>query len=215
MFFCTRVYFNIVTVGTVQSPELAMAEGQLLKAVTIKRGKSAPVPMRRGAAAFGDGKCYFMTEGEHDARMYDVEQDDWSVLRQCPYKETSLAVIDGMLTSVGGMKGEHSTPEFEYTERLCSLSNRRWIKTFPPMPHDPDLHVNLKKRKAAVVQTGNSLIVIAGRGLSETFESRVDVLDTKSSMWSEAQQLPKGSPFPCAAVCGNELYVMNGGGWGH
>ncbi len=191
-----------------------MAEGQLLKAVTIKRGTSAPAPMRRGTAAFGDGKCYFMSEEEHEVRMYDVEKDDWSVLRQCPYKETSLAVIDGVLTSVGGMKGQHSCSDFEYTERLYSLSNRRWIEKFPPMNHDPELRVNLKKRKAAVVQTGSSLIVIAGRGLGETFEDRVDVLDTKSSVWSEAPKLPKGTPCPTAAICGDELYVMDGSGWG-
>ena len=35
-----------------------MAEGPQLKAVTIKRGKDAPVGMCRGSAAAADGKCY-------------------------------------------------------------------------------------------------------------------------------------------------------------
>ena len=191
-----------------------MAEGQKLKSVTIKRGKNAPNEMRRGAAAAGDGKCYFMSEDKYELWMYDVEKDDWFPLRQCPYRNTGLTVIDGLLTSVGGQRGQTSTAEYEFTNHLYSLSNRRWVEKFPAMEHDPALGVNLKKARAGVVQTGNSLIVIAGRGEGETFESRVNILDTKSSKWSEAPELPKGTPFPSAAVCGDELYVMNGGGWG-
>ena len=190
-----------------------MAEGQQLKAVTIKRGKNTPTAMHRGAAAAGDGKCYFMSEDKHDLWMYDVEKDDWFPLRQCPYKNTSLTVINGLLTSVGGQKGEPSTAGYEFTNHLYSLSNRRWTEKFPAMKHDPALGVNLKKGKAAVVQSGSSMLVIAGRG-EGGFEQRIDVLDTKSSEWSEAPELPGGTQFPSAAVCGDELYVMNGGGWG-
>ena len=190
-----------------------MAEGQQLKKVTIKRGKNAPIKMHRGAATAGDGKCYFMSEDNHDLWMYDVEKDDWFPLRQCPYKNTSLTVINGLLTSVGGQKGEPSTAGYEFTNHLYSLSNRRWAEKFPAMKHDPELGVNLKKGKAAVVQSGSSVLVIAGRG-EGGFEQRVDVLDTKSSEWSEAPELPNGTQFPSAAVCGDELYVMNGGGWG-
>ena len=188
-----------------------MAEGQKLKAVTIKRGKNTPNEMHRGAAAAGDGKCYFMSEDKHDLWMYDVEKDDWFPLRQCPYKNTGLTVINGLLTSVGGQKGEPSTAAYEFTNHLYSLSNRRWAEKFPAMKHDPALGVNLKKGNAAVVQSGSSVLVIAGRG-DGGFEQRIDVLDTKSSEWSEAPELPEGSQLPSAAVCGDELYVIDG--WG-
>ena len=184
-----------------------MAEEQQLKAVTIKRGKNIPNAMHRGAAAAGDGKCYFMSKDEHDLWMYDVEKDDWFSLRQCPYKNTGLTVINGLLTSVGGGKGQLGNHEF--TNHLHSLSNRRWVEKFPPMKHDPALGVNLKKGNAAVVQSGSSVLVIAGMG-DGGFEKRVDVLDTKSSEWSEAPELPMGSQVPSAAVCGDELYVIDG-----
>ena len=186
-----------------------MAEVPQLKAVTIKRGKNTPTAMWRGAAAASDGKCYFMSEDKHSLWMYDVEKDDWFPLHQCPYKNTGLTVINGLLTSVGGQKGEPHTAEYEFTNHLYSLSNRRWTEKFPPMKHDPALGVNLKKGKAAVVQSGSSVLVIAGRG-DGGFEQRIDVLDTKSSEWSEAPELPTGSQVPSAAVCGDELYVIDG-----
>lgn len=189
------------------SPTVNMAEEHQLKAVSIKRGKNAPIAMCRGAAAAGDGKCYFMSEDKHELWMYDVAKNDWFSLRQCPYKNTSLAVINNLITAVGGQKGEYGTNDYEFANNLYSLSNRRWAEKFPP------LNCVDSKSRAAVVQSESSLIVIAGVGKGG-FESRVDILDTKSSKWSEAPELPKGSPFPSAAVCGDELYMMNGGGWG-
>ena len=61
------------------------------------------------------------------------------------------------------------------------------------------------------------VVIMAKVKKKNGIESRVDILDTKSSKWFEAPELPKSSLFPCAAVCGDELYelyVMNGGGWG-
>ena len=190
------------------SSAVIMVEEQQLRAVTIKRGKNAPIAMCRGAAAVGDGKCYFMSEDKHELWMYDSAKNDWFSLRQSPYKNTSLAVINNLITAVGGQKGEYGTPDYGFSNHLYSFSNRRWAEKLPPLNG-----VNSKKSRAAVVQSESSLVVIAG--VSEGgVESRVDILDTKSSKWFEAPELPKGSPFPSAAVCGDELYVMNGGGWG-
>ena len=79
-----------------------MAEGSLLKSVTIKRGKDAPAEMCRGSAAAADGKCYFLSLDDTNIRGYDVEKDDWFSLRPSLYKNASLAVINGLVTTVGG-----------------------------------------------------------------------------------------------------------------
>ena len=185
-----------------------------LKAVTIKRGKDAPVGMCRGsAAAATDGKCYFVSEKSNEVRMYDSEKDDWFVLRQCPFTQSSLTVIDGLLTTVGGQRGMPSTAGYEYTNCLYSLSNRRWIEKYPAMIMDPALGVDSKKDNPAVVQHGDSLIVIAGRTMTMP-QCRVDVLNTKSLEWTSLAELPNNSSIPTAAICGDELYVMNGDGWG-
>ena len=136
-----------------------MVEEQQLRAVTIKRGKNAPIAMCRGAAAAGNGKCYFMSEDKHELWMYDIAKDDWLSLRQSPYKNTSLAVINNLITAVGGQKGEYGTPDYGFSNHLYSFSNRRWAEKLPPLNG-----VNSKKSRAAVVQSESSLVVIAGVG---------------------------------------------------
>ena len=185
-----------------------MAEGQQLKAVTIKRGKDAPVGMCRGSAAAADGKCYFVSEKDNELRLYDVEKDDWFSLRPCPYKNSSLVVVNGLLTAVGGYRGTPSAADYEFTNLLYSLSNRRWIEKFPPMKMDPALGVNSKKEYPAVIQSGSSLIVIGGRTKTQP-QSRVDILDTNTLEWSDAPELPNTSSEPSVAICGDELYVVN------
>ena len=125
-----------------------MAEGKLLKSVTIKRGKDTPAEMCRGSATAGDGKCYFMSLDDTNIRVYDAEKDDWFSLRPSPYKNASLAIIDGLLTTIGGHAPETS---FKPTNLLMSLSNRRWMEKFPPMTLDPALDVDNKKYCTAVV----------------------------------------------------------------
>lgn len=44
-----------------QSTTIYMAEGEQLRVVTVKGGKTTP---NAGAAAAGDGKCYFLPEND-------------------------------------------------------------------------------------------------------------------------------------------------------
>ena len=184
-----------------------MAEGSLLKSVTIKRGKDAPAEMCRGSAAAADGKCYFLSLDDTNIRGYDVEKGDWFSLRPSLYKNASLAVINGLVTTVGGHAPETANKP---TNVLQSLSNRRWTEKFPPMIFDPALDVDNKKYQMAVAQTGNSLIVIGGTNNGGS-QKRVDILDTASSVWSGVHELPFISARGTATICGDELYVEDGG----
>ena len=179
-----------------------MAEGGLLKSVTIKRGKDTPAKMCRGVSAAADGKCYFMSHEDTVIRVYDVEKDDWSVLRPALYENASLAVINGMLTTIGG-----KISFTENTNVLQSLVNRRWMEKFPPMPLDTALGIDNRKGCSQVVQSGNSVIVIGGDRSGE----RVDILDTTTSVWTGAHQLPYSISGRSATVCGDEIYVESDG----
>ena len=179
-----------------------MAEASLLKSVTIKRGKDAPDSrMWRGSAAAAGDKCYFLPYNSTNIRVYDAAKDDWLALRPSLYTHAGLAVIDGLVTTIGGRTPDTSFPE--PTNVLQSQSNRRWIEKFPPMTI---LDVDNKKAEMAVVQTGNSVIVIGG----EHHGQRVDMLDTTTSVWSALHEIPgywdRGAS---AAVCGDEFYVQN------
>ena len=178
-----------------------MAEASQLKSVSIKRGKNVPEQMLRGSAAAADGKCYFMSANETKIRVYDAEKDDWLALRPSLYKNVGLAVINGLVTTIGGQTTDSVLPE--PTNVLHSLSNRRWTEKFPNMTI---LQVENKKFGMAVVQTGNSVIVIGGMNHGK----RVDMLDTTTSVWSALHELPNYChDGASAAICGDELYVLN------
>ena len=181
-----------------------MAEGSLLKSVSIKRGKDTPEKMGRGSAAAGDGKCYFVSENDRNIRVYDVEKDDWFSVRPSLYDNAGLAVVNGLLTTVGGHKPGSS---YEPTNVLQTLANRRWTEKYPAMIMDLALDVDNRKYDMPVVLTGNSLIVIGG----EKTPRRVDILDTTTSVWSNVHDTPgyfdRGGS---ATVCRDELYVLAG-----
>ena len=178
------------------------AERKLLKSIAIKRGKDTPAEMCRGSATAADGKCYFISHEDTAIRVYDAAKDDWLSLRQSLYKETSLAVINGLVTTIGG---EAPNDCYEHTNHLHSLSNRRWSEKFPPMIEEN------KKSHATVVQKGNLVIVIGGLN-NDGYQKRVDVLDTAASKWSSVHQLPSYCFQGTAAICGDELYVENNNG---
>ena len=178
-----------------------MAEASQLKSVSIKRGKNVPEQMLRGSAAAADGKCYFMSANETKIRVYDAEKDDWLALRPSLYKNVGLAVINGLVTTIGGQTTDSVLPE--PTNVLHSLSNRRWTEKLPNMTI---LQVENKKFGMAVVQTGNSVIVIGGMHHGK----RVDMLDTTTSVWSALHELPGHCHDGASAtICGDELYVQS------
>ena len=184
------------------------AERKLLKSVAIKRGKDTPAEMCRGSSTAADGKCYFISHEDTAIRVYDAAKDDWLSLRQSLYKETSLAIINGLLTTVGG---QAPNDYYEHTNHLHSLSNRRWSEKFPAMTVDPAQGIDNKKCHATVVQKGSLLIVIGGLN-NDGYQKRVDVLDTTTSVWSTAHPLPTYCFHGSATVCGDELYVENNNG---
>ena len=185
-----------------------MAERKLLKSVAIKRGKDTPAEMSRGSAAAANGKCYFISHEDTSIHVYDAGKDDWSSLRQSLYKETSLAILNGLPTTVGG---EAPNDRYKHTNHLHSLSNRRWTEKFPAMTVDPAESVDNSKCNTTVVQNENLLIVIGGQN-NNGYQKRVDVLDTATTVWREVPQLPSYSFRGSAAICGGELYVENNNG---
>ena len=62
---------------------------------------------------------------------YDLKEDKWTELPDCPQKNAGLAVVSGLLTAVGGM-----TNDSDATNTLVSLteSHSKWTEHFPPMP---------------------------------------------------------------------------------
>ena len=178
---------------------MAMAEVwdvQQLK-LTWETRRNAPCEMLRGAAAAHGSVGYFNPGGGQDVFAYDSEKDDWSELPECPRYYFGLAVINNLLTAVGG---EPSGP-FSYTNRLVSFNGSKWVTIFPPMP--------TKRHWLAVISAQNYLIAAGGRGVAEAL-STVEVMNIATREWYTAASLPEPVYDMSATVCGGRLYLLGG-----
>ena len=180
---------------------MAMAEVwdvQQLK-LTWETRRNAPWRMTRGAAVAHGSVGYFSSLGSHDVFAYDSEKDDWSKLPECPQRDFGLAVINNLLTAVGGL----SSGPFSYTNRLVSFNGSKWVTIFPPMP--------TKRDWLAVISAQNYLIAAGGGvGIAETL-STVEVMNIATREWYTAASLPEPVYRMLATVCGGRLYLLGGG----
>ena len=89
--------------------------------------------------------AYFRPGGTNQVYSYDSTTDTWSQLADCRTKHTTLAIVNGLLTTVGGGN----------SNKLFSLTGegrgRMWTEVFPPMTR--------KRDSAIAVTTGRALIV--------------------------------------------------------
>ena len=119
----------------------------------------------------------------------------WSTLPDSRYELFSLAVIDGLLTCVGGWGG---------TNTLHSLTGgrkRQWSEVFPPMP--------TARIFTASVTTEQALVVAGGRDGGKNLDT-VEVMNISTKQWTTAQHLPHPFGLILGAICGDQLYLGGG-----
>ena len=186
------------------SGEAASGDGIELR---WKDGCRAPVEMygEEAASAVNGSVAYFLPGGSEECTVrvlaYDAVKDDWYKLPKCRKCDFSLAVVNNLLTAIGGKKPEygHTT----YTNSLLSLTDhdKKWTKHFPKMP--------TKRSFPAVVCSGKYLVVAGGERQSPN--NVVEVLDTKAPyQWSTASSLPHPLSQATATLCGDQIYVVGG-----
>ena len=160
-------------------------------------GGKAPLKIFRGAAVVNGNMAYFMSRNGVVC-SYNVSTKKWSILPKCPYQSSSLAVINGQLTAIGGGKGNKDT----CTNKLLSLPGYKEV--FPAMP--------TKRLDTTAVTSKEHLIVAGGiTGWSDTGTlNTVEVMDTKSLVWSTVASLPHFYCDASISICGDQLYMMGG-----
>ena len=164
-------------------------------------GKRAPHKTSRWYDAVVDGNTvYVKDQGTQKIYSFNVTVDSWSQLPDCVYINSSMTVINGWLTNVGGRSS------YTYFNELFSLagegSDRRWTKQFPPMP--------TKRIFATSLCTGTMLIVAGGMGVGGSVLSTVEVMNTETHLWSTVADLPESMRYTSATVCGDQLYMLGG-----
>ena len=159
--------------------------------LTWETRRNAPCAMSRGAAVAHGGVGYFSSDYSRDVFAYDSEKDDWSQLPECPQRDFGLAVINNLLTAVGGVSSGFYSGAL--TNRLVSFSGSKWVTIFPPMP--------TKRGHLAVISAQNYLIAAGG------YLSTVEVMNTDTQKWYTAASLPQPVWDMSATICGGRLYL--------
>ena len=161
----------------------------------------APFKMMRGATVVDGDMAYFM-HWNGEVYSYNVSSKKWSKLSKCPYKYSSLAVINGQLTAIGGCKD--ISDKDTYTNKLLCLPDYKEI--FPAMP--------TKRRDTTAVTSKEHLIVIAGRAIEVSRIAglnTVEMMDIQTLVWSTVASLPHPYFRASGTICGDQLYML--GGW--
>ena len=143
---------------------------------------------------------YIMDAGSKKIYSYNVTSDSWSQLPDCVYKYCLLAIIDGLLTTIGG----YLSPL--YANELFSLTgegnDRRWTQQFPSMPTE--------RMSTAAVCSGSMLIVVGGIGRGGQVLLTVEIMNTEHHQWSTAASLPEPLYYTSLAVCGEQIFMLGG-----
>ena len=127
---------------------------------------------------------------------YDLESDDWSELPKCPSTRFGLAVVNDLVTAVGGISSSGRP-----INRLYSFSGGKWEKIFPAMPN---------KRYLPAVVTAQGYLIAAGGKEWRGVVSTVEVMNMDTLEWYTAASLPEPVYHASATVCEGRLYILGG-----
>ena len=163
-------------------------------------GGKAPSELYGEVAVVDGGVAYIRAWGNNKENVfaYNSTNDTWSELPKPTNYGSSLAMVNGLLTAIGG-----KTPNHNVTNSLFSLTDNQWTKQFPPMP--------TKRWLIMTVCSGNSLVVAGGVGEEKKRRRRVEVMDTETLQWYIASSLPHPLYQATATMCGDQVYFL--GGW--
>ena len=182
------------------------AEQQEVKQVTPELVfKSTPAPaaiceMTRHTDAVVDGNvAYFTTCYSKQVYAFNLSTEQWVQLPDSTVKDTTLSVVNGRLTAIGGAD-DQSEPQNSLYILLGRGENRKWVDgLLPPMP--------TKRFCVIAILTENALIVIGGRTRLTVALREVEVLNTKTNKWAKPTYLPHALTYASAALCNGRIYV--------
>ena len=169
------------------------------KSLWRKSRLNAPEEMSRGAAVVQGDVAYFMPVGSHKVFSYHHKRQQWSQLPDNPNTDCGLVVIDGILTSVGGSRGDP-------TDILLSfMEDKEWAVMFPPMPTPRSQPGCVTLKRMLIVAGGDQGQDTASVGLDT-----VEAMDTHSYQWITISPLPRKCSSVSATVLGGNIYVVGG-----
>ena len=143
------------------------------------------------------GNTAYFSHG-YNLYSYTLSQDKWTKLRQCEYRDFSIAVVNNQLTTIGGQRGDTATDTL-LCLTMSSSSEMKWEELLPPMP--------TARAWSAAVTSPTHLIVAVGRTKYGAALSVVETLDTNTLQWSSVSGLLKALGAPNMTLCNGQLYL--------
>ena len=165
----------------------------------MEGGEEGTRKNRRGATVVYGNTAYFTPT--RSVRVYSYQNipgKQWSRLPDNPNGNSSIAVIDGLLTSVGGKNSGGPT------NILLSLTgegeSKQWCEVFPPMP--------TPRSSTACITTKNVLVVAGGYTGGDL--ATMEVMDMNTKQWTTICPLPQKQSSLSGIVFGDTLYLAGG-----
>ena len=178
-------------------------------AAVVHRVRPALVEMSGATMVHGNTAYFSMGSRVYS---YTLSQDKWTRLKQCKYRNFSMAVVNNQLTTIGGQRGYGGTATNTLLCLLRSSSEMKWEELFPPMP--------TSRRWSAAVTTPTHLIVAGGETKGREYKGRgglfedsfcalsvVEALNTNTRQWSSVSSSPKALRAPNMTLCNGQLYL--------
>lgn len=174
-----------------------------IRSLNWTSGRDAPFVMKRDTNAVVCGNmAYFrpygvLRESSH-VLSFNSTTNSWAKLPDCPIRLSTLAVVNGLLTTVGGRCSN---------ELFSFIAGRhKWTKVFPPMPTE--------RHNVTAVTTNTALIVAGGEiygYIRDKTTNVIEIMNIDTRQWSRAANLPQPMYRASATICGDRIYFV--GGW--
>ena len=166
--------------------------------------EGAPCEMIKGSVAVDGNTAYFNPDLSGTVYKYNSDDETWTVLPECPHMSFTLAIINTLLTAVGGWQSITTL-----TNKLISFkekpgSGARWKEELPPM--------HTKRSHIALAQQGKSLVAAGGYANGKRLTA-VEIMDTETHQWLMAASLPH--PFSNASLTFTRDRIYMAGGYDH
>ena len=178
---------------------------KVVSKLQFEENTNAPQKLYRGAAVVSKDTLFLNPGESHKVYAFQIsDPKHWSTLPQNKFMWFSLAVVEGLLTSIGGCSGGKGSPR---SNTLLTLTDeKKWSEMLPSMP--------TPRSEMVAVTTQRALIVAGGFDGRKNLDV-VEVLDISTKEWTTARHLLFPFAVISGAINGGELYL--GGGfseWG-
>ena len=161
--------------------------------LTWRQGAQAPTvtgTLGWGTAVVHGDTAYFLSGSLHS---YTLPEDKWTKLAVGQFDYSALAVIDELVTTIGG---GHDMGWVDNQNVLLSLIEGTWKEVFPSM--------TTKRMCPAVVTTPTHLVVAGGSNGLNT----VEIMNIEDLQWFIASNLPIPTDHPRMTLCDGRLYLL-------